>query len=243
MRKITKSILPVFLTMCFLLIAPINVFADSATGSTTYVTVYGYNYHHYSSVLSDSTSAWSYVHPNCSVNAPTGYMGGYPRLYNSNYSLVKAGTWTYNENPSSAMGLSTGKYVGTGTYYGKGQVRYYNGNGYSEYTTTSTPFVQVRSLQNIPAYANYRVNVNGQTYGSDYFAEYKGGLPDLISAIGNNGISGYVKAIDLEQPMPKTPEEALAYMEIDIVITTIPLYDSDGITIIDTFSITPTIIE
>lgn len=225
MRKIAKILGSVLCSMFLLVATFTTVFAADAQGPTTYATVYGYSYHHYSSVISDTSGAWSFVHPGCSVNAPTGYMGGYPRLYNSNGSLVREGDWTYNDQASSGMGLSTGKHYASGTFKGWGKVRYYNGRGYSEYTTTETPYVQVRSLQEAPLsplYAEYQINENGQTYGSDYFAEYKGGTPDLILAIGNNGIEGYVKNTDLNlHHNPKTPEEAVLYMLSGVGIKTI----------------------
>lgn len=67
-------------------------------------------------------------------------------------------------------------YTTSGTYYGKGQVRMYNGNG-------------------------------------------------------------YVKSIDLNDPLPTTPDEAIEYQKNLPESRTILLYESDGTTVIDTFTI------
>lgn len=78
-----------------------------------------------------------------------------------------------------------------------------------------------------------QVNDNGEIYGSEYFLNQIGVQPDLISAVGENGLSGYVKESDLNQEF-HTPEELLAFEEND-EMHTIPLYLSDGETVIGSF--------
>lgn len=102
-----------------------------------------------------------------------------------------------------------------------------------------------------PVVPVYEVNVNGQTYGN-VNPELPPELqvyPDLIAAIGIDDVEGYVYASDLNGDQPKNPEEAIAYMEnleqeIETAkltrqeyLDTIPLYDSDGVTIIGAFPI------
>jgi hypothetical protein len=82
----------------------------------------------------------------------------------------------------------------------------------------------------------YPVNKSGQTYGSSADARSYEEEPDLISAIGEGNIEGYVKKEDLQQPTPENPEEAIAMMENE-ESKEIPLYDVDGETIIGTFTI------
>ncbi len=86
------------------------------------------------------------------------------------------------------------------------------------------------------------VNENGETYG----VEAEGGkIPDLIAAFGraDDGtlVSGYVRASDLEQPMPTSPEEAIRMQEEYLAKypngRDIPVYKSDGTTRIGTFTI------
>lgn len=98
------------------------------------------------------------------------------------------------------------------------------------------------SLTNNPTAAaeivpDYPVNEQGQTYGSlPYFENKPVKEPDLISAEGENGIIGYVKATDMV-PSVSSPEEAIAYQEtIEAVgYESVPLYESDGKTVIGEF--------
>ena len=95
----------------------------------------------------------------------------------------------------------------------------------------------------------YAVNTAGQTYGSALFARSREEHPDLISAVGNHGTVGYIYASDLDAGEPITLSEALAQQakieelieecagEDIIVFRTIPLYDVDGITILDEYNI------
>jgi hypothetical protein len=85
------------------------------------------------------------------------------------------------------------------------------------------------------------VNENGETYG----IEGDGGTPDLIAVTGraDDGtfVSGYVRASDMEQPMPTSPEEAIRMQEEYRAKypngRDIPVYKSDGKTRIGTFTI------
>lgn len=83
----------------------------------------------------------------------------------------------------------------------------------------------------------YPKNQYGQTYGSAMYATSPETEPDLILASGGGDIQGYVKRTDLEQPLPKTPEEAIALTKHNLAHPTreIPLYDVDGKTVIGKF--------
>lgn len=89
-------------------------------------------------------------------------------------------------------------------------------------------------------HSEYEVNENGQTYGIGD-ANYVEDLPDLQLAEGDNGIKGYVYTYDLlYKDMPTNPEEAVALMESKANGTYVPkvinVYESDGVTVIDTFT-------
>ncbi len=98
---------------------------------------------------------------------------------------------------------------------------------------------------------NYQLNERGQTYGSvdTNVPPEEQVLPELISAIGIDGTRGYVYSSDLSGEQPKNPEEALEYMEkreeeLRIAISEnreylryVPLYKSDGVTVIGSFGI------
>ncbi len=83
----------------------------------------------------------------------------------------------------------------------------------------------------------YPVNKNGQTYGADIYEDKSGYEPDLIAAIGRNGIHGYVYSSDLNGDNPRTPEEAIQQKNNSKII---PLYDKDGTTVIGEFKIEAT---
>jgi len=74
------------------------------------------------------------------------------------------------------------------------------------------------------------INEQGQTYGTEGSDK-----PDLIAAEGIDGTLGYVLRSDAEPPEFKTPEEALEWQEKNKDRKAIPLYDSDGITVIGEF--------
>lgn len=97
----------------------------------------------------------------------------------------------------------------------------------------------------------YQTNERGLTYGhvDPNLSPEKQEMPELIAAIGIDGTEGYVYASDLDGEQPKTPEEALKYMEKleqeiaiaraakSVYFRTIPLYASDGVTVIGQFGI------
>ncbi|MFF2531522.1 hypothetical protein ACFVS2_21680 [Brevibacillus sp. NPDC058079] len=89
------------------------------------------------------------------------------------------------------------------------------------------------SNSNIP---NYPINDQGQTYGQGPYPVGTTQVPDLISATGENGVNGYVKATDLNANV-STPEEAYAYQKSmeKLGYKSIPLYKSDGKTVIGEF--------
>lgn len=85
----------------------------------------------------------------------------------------------------------------------------------------------------------YKINANGQTYGIGAAAEYVADLPDLVAAVGDNGVEGYVYASELLKS-PSNPTEALEYKRKiesgEYVPAVINVYESDGKTVIDTLT-------
>ena len=67
----------------------------------------------------------------------------------------------------------------------------------------------------------------GETYGEALVVKYLNEDVDMISAIGKNGTEGYIKVSDLPQNIPD-------YVPHDHEI---PVYASDGVTVIDSFFI------
>ena len=99
---------------------------------------------------------------------------------------------------------------------------------------------EIITEENFDPYKAYKVNKNGQTYGSASFAVSVETEPDLILALGVDGTLGYVYAKDLQGEMPKNPEEAIAMQKANAgKERVIPLYASDGKTIVGKFIIGP----
>ena len=88
----------------------------------------------------------------------------------------------------------------------------------------------------------YPVNARGETYGPAGFEEWLG-EPDLVLAIGKNGVQGYIRQSEEAEASGSgrvhSPEEALAWNEY--VQTRgpveIPVYREDGETVVDWFVI------
>ena len=83
---------------------------------------------------------------------------------------------------------------------------------------------------------DYPVNEQGQTYG--HVPSNASGIvqePNLTEAIGTNGVEGYVKTTDLNGLSVSSPQEVIAYQETNKDGRSIPLYESDGTTVIGEF--------
>ena len=84
---------------------------------------------------------------------------------------------------------------------------------------------------------SYGINAAGQSFGPQTYSAVLGYEADLVSVIGASGVSGYARRDDLLVPIATTPEEALTVYAVQQV-KTIPVYDSDGVTVLDSFSMT-----
>lgn len=157
-------------------------------------------------------------------------------MYFSNGILSKSTGMQYTEKYMVGMTWYTDFSTLSGKYYAKSQVAFYNGNGYDRFDVNKSPNATYQSTKSstletdkLEVFA-YKVNENGETYGSELYAEVCGETPDLIAAICTDGTIGYVRNSDLN-PKPKTIEEAIELNDI----TEISLYNSDGETVIGVF--------
>lgn len=83
--------------------------------------------------------------------------------------------------------------------------------------------------------STYLINENGETYGTDAQSILVGYEADLILAVGENNNVGYVRSTDLDDRVA-SPTDVANQNNINSTIY-IPLYSSDGETIIDRFAI------
>lgn len=79
----------------------------------------------------------------------------------------------------------------------------------------------------VPQGPDYPTNANGQTYGG---GPDRGASPDLLAVVGDCGRTGYVYRDELEEPEPWAPGAG------DGGPRTVDVYESDGVTVIDTFT-------
>lgn len=96
-------------------------------------------------------------------------------------------------------------------------------------------FAKSEFVENYHQKMTYSINENGDTYGTDAQLLTVGYEADLILAVGENNIVGYVKATDLDDGV-SSPLEA-QNLGTNNTTRYIPLYSSDGETIIDRFDL------
>jgi hypothetical protein len=92
-------------------------------------------------------------------------------------------------------------------------------------TTTNSP----TGLR--PSVGGWPEDVDGDGIVSDSGDER---IPELISAVGDNGVEGYVRLEQLNGPSPSNPAEALAMSGQTRVI---PLFASDGVTVVGQYTL------
>ncbi|MBU5442748.1 peptidase [Paenibacillus sp. MSJ-34] len=170
-----------------------------------------------------------------SGNVPAGYMGAQARIYNEKGELYESSEMKYNPSPTVRWSVETSGWKGE-KFYSQGKAMFYNANGtYTEYTAYKSPLGEATFIQNSKQIDyikdKYAMNINGDTYGSAVSSNTD---PDLILAVGTNGISGYVKSSDLV-PEVDSPEAALEQNKTSD--RTIPLYDVNGETQIGVFKL------
>lgn len=246
MKKRTHKLLSIISIVCILLfgVSVVTYAATSVAQSTIKTsTLLGYSYDYWATVASyDDPEAIAATMVLCDgTTAPTGYMGAIARLYNSVGVMCKSTSWTYNSSAAAGVSVQTpyNSYPYRGTYFAKGQIKLYNGNGYNTYDTNQTPYVSNNTTlasQSTTNIINYQINENGETYGSGLYSDVLGKEPDLISAYGIDGTFGYVRAKDFDSNA-NTPEKAIEQQNMNKGSRKIPLYEKDGKTVIGVFEI------
>lgn len=94
-----------------------------------------------------------------------------------------------------------------------------------------------------PAELEVETNAKGLTFGSALALSAEGEEPDLVSVFADSGQIGYAFTSDLEAAsgLVDTPSEASKYQKSvsSKLAKKVPVYESDGVTVIGTFTITP----
>lgn len=231
-RWLTCVVLAVVLTMC----AVVPAFATFVYGPTHTQSVNGVTYTTQAEIgTGDGSVINGYGLVNASRTVSAGTMGATISVYAYTTQLIAQNTAYNSYDMQYFIAYTSGASRGFSIFYGKGTGYAWNGSGYTDIPIRYTPNAATRSVEAF-AVSSYPVNESGMTYGSGLSTEYVGMEPDLVAAIGNGGVDGYVKSADLEIPVPSSPEEAVSLYGATGV-KTIPVYDLDGTTIVDQFDI------
>lgn len=155
------------------------------------------------------------------------------RLYNNRGTLVLSSSVVqgYGDNFPLA---ETGEWGYGVVAYSQGWVRAYDfGNDPIEVTlhptaritldrpSSTSDDIQAIVEASLDDNCQYPVNQFGESYGSCVLAEIVGEEPDLISAVGEDGVEGFVRAEELCADYDVLPDE----------VVLIPLYDVSGVEI------------
>lgn len=133
---------------------------------------------------------------------------------------------------STGITATTGGASGKGTYTAHGTTWYKGSDGEMKTLELESVdyYMAVRANGGVDLSTEEKqihTNAAGETYGEALVVKYLNEDVDMISAIGKNGTEGYIKVSDLPQNIPD-------YVPHDHEI---PVYASDGVTVIDSFFI------
>lgn len=148
--------------------------------------------------------------------------------------VVAAVAVSYSPWTSTVTGITatTGGASGKGTYTAHGTTWYKGSDGEMKTLELESVdyYMAVRANGGVDLSTEEKqihTNAAGETYGEALVVKYLNEDVDMISAIGKNGTEGYIKVSDLPQNIPD-------YVPHDHEI---PVYASDGVTVIDSFFI------
>ena len=160
-----------------------------------------------------------------------GNLKGQINLYRANGTLVEATDWltTTTDTGTGGVEFTTFDTAQVGSYYCNGKVKIIDGSSTYAYDTTTTTTLRISrsDFERCPV----EVNSNGEVYGSEVFLKAQGISADLILAENSDGLTGYVKAVDLYDESDLSTNMG----NIGSGGRMIPMYESDGETIIGYF--------
>ena len=176
------------------------------------------------------------------TKVPTGYVGAQAVLLRNNKAVLSTPV-IYNSTTATGITVTSDPSYASGDYQAQGYCSYWQTDHYVEGSSYLSPILQlgVNSIlnNNLPDEFKCYTNAKGETYGSLVAEEISGQSLDLIEAVGINGNSGYIRTDDL-RPKFASPREAAQNNPKE---NTIPVYDKDGIMIIDSFPIVEATVE
>jgi len=170
--------------------------------------------------------AWMETQNGASV--PPGTMGLTATLINAATGDVFVLKSIENASKRSFLDVATNSYataasvagLGWASVEGSPYIRLHETNA-SAYLRSSEMKSQISALaeNTLTEDRTYPVNIAGETCGSVLLADMVGEDPDLISAVNQEGVRGYIRAADFPMPGQEIPVAA---------VQSLPLYDMNG---------------
>ena len=239
MMKVFRRVCSV--ALAFAMLGVTTVFAATNAYESGHVTVDAgsKSYEIYSILYEDSTnryraSAWAEVGDHS--NVPAQYIGVDAWLCTPRDQILASTGFRYNSTNATFEYACTSSQYTANRVYASGEVDLYTGTKHVYETVPESPYAggNTRS-SNLHEEVAFSVNVHGETYGTVKTAEIVGYKPDLIAAVGNGGVEGYIKMADM-RPNITCEADIEAYYEKLETDPQIPLYDVNG-NVIGTFTV------
>lgn len=204
------------------------------------VTAGSTSYDVYSILYEDSTnryraSAWAVVDTH--TNVPAKYIGVDAWLCTPRDQILASTGLQYNSTAATFQYACTTKQYAYQMVYAAGEIDVYTGTKHIYEDVPESPYVGGESARalGLAEETSFPVNQNGDTYGTVRTAKIVGYKPDLIAAVGNGGIEGYIRIEDM-RPNITCDADIEAYYEKLDTDPDIPLYNLNG-TVIGSFTI------
>lgn len=189
----------------------------------------GYNYKAWSTLyVGSGYRAATYIQVT-NGNAPAGYMQYQARLYDMNGDELRTSQTRTNASATNLDVVTTTSAPADAAYSrGWVAVKDSQGNYVVKNLNATETIARGRSAaetdivdalkDTLDTDGQYPVNQNGESYGSALLSDIVGEEPDLIAAVGVDGVRGYIR-----------PEESHAIYNVPIdQDVPIPLYDVNG---------------
>lgn len=156
--------------------------------------------------------------------------------------MIYEGSWSYNTNSDYFHYSITPNYYYTSSIIAGGWVQLGTGTGFLQEPVNNTAVIGGNSsssyaksmiesnyslLSTLNSDMTYPTNENGETYGSSLLSYIVGKEPDLIAAVGTNGVRGYVRLND-DSPVITCEADVISYYESIKKYHSVPLYDYHG---------------
>jgi len=238
-NTLTVGVLAVVASAAFFLVP--SVYAASGTSPTKTTPEIDGHFYQYSSQISndgtDELTSGIYMKTEYAEVVPAEYMGGYEAIWNATTGqIIAENNPYYYPDASASIGLFMNASVPNNydAYEGGGDVAFYNGDGYNWYATDWSPAINNNPSDLSVPNPTFPTNADGQTYGSN-LGLTPAQSPDLIAVVDTAGQGGYVYANQLYGPIPTTPQQAVTVNAQSSAVPSIPVYQSNGSTILGQF--------